>query len=113
VIHPQGRPPRRYLVRHGETEWSLAGRHTGRTDLPVTAEGGRQADRLLPYFRQIAPSCVLTSPLERARQTCRAAGLAESSSVDADLAEWDYGDYEGRSTADIHRDHPVSPCLTR
>lgn len=99
-------PLRLYLVRHGETDWSLSGRHTGTTDLPLTTEGHRQADRLASYFHARGLSHVLTSPRRRARETCKAAGLAGEATTDADLAEWDYGRYEGRTTADIHRERP-------
>lgn len=99
-------PLRLYLVRHGETEWSLAGRHTGKTDLPLTAAGHRQADRLGSYFRDVSLVRVFSSPLRRARQTCDAAGLPLGATIDADLAEWDYGTYEGRRTADIQCERP-------
>ena len=95
-----------WLVRHGETEWSLAGRHTGRTDLPLTAAGGRQADALGRHLAGRPFALVLTSPLVRARETCRLAGYGEAAEVTDDLMEWDYGIYEGRTTADIRQTEP-------
>ena len=90
-----------WLVRHGETAWSLTGQHTGRTDLALTANGQAQARRLLPRLRRIEFAHVWVSPRQRARQTCALAGLAASSRVEPDLAEWDYGAYEGRRSVDI------------
>jgi probable phosphoglycerate mutase len=94
-----------YLLRHGETAWSLTGRHTGRTDLPLTENGEHRASRLRARLRGIKFNHVLTSPLQRARRTCELAGF-DAARVDPDLQEWDYGDYEGRTTADIHTQHP-------
>jgi probable phosphoglycerate mutase len=94
------------LVRHGATEWSRNGRHTGRTDLPLLPDGeaeGRAAATLLGE-RQFA--LVLMSPLERARRTCELAGYADQAVITDDLLEWDYGDYEGRTTADIRDEVP-------
>jgi broad specificity phosphatase PhoE len=98
--------PEVVLVRHGETEWSHAGRHTGRTDVPLTEVGRRQARALgkLLDHRQFAR--VLTSPLERAAETCRLAGYGDGFEVVDDLREWDYGAYEGRTTPDIRRKIP-------
>ncbi|MFB7938364.1 histidine phosphatase family protein [Streptomyces sp. NPDC056049] len=93
------------LVRHGETEWSAAGRHTGRTDLPLTAEGEAEARALAPFFAGRAVSFVLTSPLRRARRTAELAGLRDAV-TDEDLCEWDYGGYEGLTTARIHEARP-------
>jgi probable phosphoglycerate mutase len=94
------------LIRHGETEWSLNGRHTGRTDLPLLPEGEAQARALRPKLAGYQLEAVLTSPLLRARQTCAVAGLGELAVVDPDLAEWDYGDYEGLTTPEIRQDRP-------
>ena len=97
---------RLYLIRHGETEWSLSGQHTGRTDLPLTAHGEAEARRLVPWLRHVEFARVLTSPLERARRTCELAGLAAAAVVEPDLAEWNYGDYEGRLSRDIRKERP-------
>jgi probable phosphoglycerate mutase len=99
-------PLKLYLIRHGETEWALSGRHTGRTDLALTANGEDQARTLVPTLSTIRFAHVFTSPLQRARQTCAFAGLAASAEIEPDLAEWDYGDYEGRRSADIRLDRP-------
>jgi broad specificity phosphatase PhoE len=95
-----------WLVRHGETEWSLSGRHTGRTDIPLTARGEQDAAALKPRLagRQFAK--VLSSPLIRARRTCDLAGFAAVAVNDANLLEWDYGQYEGRRTAEIRVERP-------
>jgi probable phosphoglycerate mutase len=98
--------PEVLLVRHGETEWSRAGRHTGRTDLPLTEEGRADAARLGDRLRGRAFALVLTSPLRRAVETCAIAGFGDRAERDADLREWDYGDYEGRTTAEIRAEHP-------
>lgn len=93
------------LVRHAETEWSETGRHTSRTDLPLTDEGRRKARLLGERLDGERFTRILTSPLARAADTCRLAGFGEGE-VRADLCEWDYGEYEGRSTADIREDEP-------
>ena len=98
--------PRLFFFRHGETKWSLLGRHTGVTDLALTLHGERQARALKPWTAQVAFSRVLTSPRLRARTTCALAGLGEQAEVEPDLAEWDYGDYEGRRSVDIEMDRP-------
>lgn len=95
-----------WLARHGETEWSLSGRHTGQTDVPLTARGERQARALGERLRPIAFALVLASPLERARRTAELAGFGDALMLDEDLMEVDYGDYEGRTTAEIHRARP-------
>jgi broad specificity phosphatase PhoE len=101
-----GRRPELWLVRHGETAWSLTGRHTGRTDVPLTPRGAQQARTLARPLATRDFARVLTSPLTRARETCRLAGLGEAAQVDADLAEWDYGNYEGRTIEQIRAEDP-------
>lgn len=99
-----------YFIRHGETAWSLSGQHTGRTDLPLTAHGEAMARELAPALKSIAFSLVLTSPQLRARTTCEMAGLGGASGnraqTESDLAEWNYGDYEGLRTAEIRELRP-------
>jgi broad specificity phosphatase PhoE len=95
-----------WLIRHGETEWSRSGAHTGRTDLPLTKPGEERAAATGRYLAGRPFSLVLTSPLKRAIDTCRIAGYAEVAQVEPNLREWDYGDYEGRTTTDIRRDVP-------
>jgi len=94
-----------WLVRHGETEWSLSGAHTGRTDIPLTAAGREKAAAVGRYLAGRKFAGVLVSPLGRARETCRLAGY-ENAQIDADLSEWDYGDYEGRTTSQIQAERP-------
>ncbi|HMC06580.1 MAG TPA: histidine phosphatase family protein [Solirubrobacterales bacterium] len=94
------------LARHGETEWSLSGRHTGRTDLPLTDEGRRRARALSRALDDRSFALVLTSPLRRAVETCEAAGLGPDALVRDDLREWDYGAYEGLTTDEIHEQRP-------
>ncbi len=110
-----------WLIRHGETEWSRSGRHTGRTDVPLTAAGEADADAVLVELAGIEPGLVLCSPMTRARETARRAGLIPDAITD-DLCEWDYGAWEGRTTAEIRVelgdptwlvwDHPVPPGQT-
>jgi broad specificity phosphatase PhoE len=88
--------PAIYLVRHGETEWSLSGQHTGLTDLPLTPAGERQALALGDRLKLNTFSQVLTSPLQRARRTCELSGYGSIAELDRDLIEWNYGDYEGK-----------------
>jgi len=95
-----------WLARHGETDWSRAGRHTGRTDIPLTTEGERQAMALGERLRGVDFARVLASPLERARRTAELAGFGAAMELDEDLMEVDYGEYEGRTTAEIHRMRP-------
>ena len=97
---------RLYLIRHGETEWSLSGRHTGRTDIALTRNGEGEARELGKRLLDIPFAHVLSSPLRRALQTCELAGLDQVPEMEPDLAEWDYGDYEGRRSADIRIQRP-------
>jgi len=98
--------PSIYLVRHGQTEWALAGRHTGRTDMILTPEGERQASTLKERLQGLQFAQVLTSPLLRAKKTCELAGFGDRMLEDADLMEWDYGDYEGLTSREIRAKHP-------
>jgi broad specificity phosphatase PhoE len=98
--------PTIYLARHGETEWSVCGRHTGLTDIPLTARGERNARRLADRLRGIAFAKVFTSPLKRAALTCELAGFGAAAEVDRDLLEWNYGNYDGRTSVDIHAERP-------
>jgi broad specificity phosphatase PhoE len=95
-----------WLMRHGETEWSAKGLHTSRTDLPLLTSGIEQAKELGPRLKGHKFALVLVSPMQRARETCRLAGYADAAHVTDDLKEWDYGLYEGRSTADIRQERP-------
>jgi probable phosphoglycerate mutase len=95
-----------YLIRHGQTEWSLSGQHTGRTDIPLTARGEQEARELRPWLAPIQFARVFSSPRQRARQTCELAGLGPRLEIEPDLAEWDYGDYEGRMSVDIRKERP-------
>jgi probable phosphoglycerate mutase len=94
------------LARHGETAWSLSGQHTGLTDLPLTERGERNARRLGERLKGLSFAGVLTSPLQRARRTCELAGFGGVAAVDPDLVEWNYGDYEGKNSAEIHAVRP-------
>ena len=95
-----------YLARHGETAWSRNGRHTGRTDLPLTERGERNAERLRERLSGLTFAKVLTSPLQRARGTCELAGFGVVAEIDPELVEWNYGDYEGLRTVDIRVKRP-------
>ena len=98
--------PLLYVVRHGATEWSRSGQHTGRTDLPLLLEGEEQARATGSLLANIDFSLVLCSPLQRAQRTCELAGLLDRAVIDTDLQEWDYGDYEGVTTATIRESVP-------
>lgn len=101
------KPPQEiYLVRHGETEWSLSGKHTGITDIPLTANGRKEAKLFEPLFAKVSFTKVLTSPLQRARMTCELAGLGGQAEIDRNLMEWNYGEYEGLTTKQIHKTSP-------
>lgn len=95
-----------WLARHGETAWSLTGQHTGLTDLPLTQRGERTAHRLGERLRELSFVKVFTSPLQRAARTCELAGFGAVAEVDPDLVEWDYGQYDGRRTAEIRAERP-------
>jgi probable phosphoglycerate mutase len=95
-----------YLARHGETAWTLSRQHTGLTDLPLTERGERTARRLGERLKALTFTAVLTSPLQRAARTCELAGFKSVAEVDKDLVEWNYGQYEGRRTAEIRAERP-------
>jgi probable phosphoglycerate mutase len=95
-----------YVARHGETAWSLSGQHTGRTDLPLTPHGEGNAKRLGERLKGLTFVKVFSSPLQRASRTCELAGFGARAEIDADLVEWDYGEYEGRTSVDIRADRP-------
>src|SRR5438034_5721881 len=96
-----------YLARHGETNWSLTGQHTGRTDLPLTARGEQNASRLGLRLKTLSFAAVFTSPLQRALRTCQLADFGDRATIDINLMEWNYGDYEGLRSADIHKQDPT------
>jgi|SRR5215469_1177442 len=98
--------PAVYAARHGETAWNLSGQHTGRRDLRLTPNGERNARRLGGRLSGLTFSKVLTSPLQRASRTCELAGFGARAEIDRDLVEWDYGEYEGRTVAQIHTERP-------
>jgi len=95
-----------WLVRHGETEWSLSGKHTSRTDVALTEHGRRRAEELREFLAGTAFDAVMVSPMRRARETCAIAGFGDVAVVDEGLKEWDYGVYEGRTTAEIRVEIP-------
>jgi probable phosphoglycerate mutase len=95
-----------YLARHGETAWTISRQHTGRTDLPLTPQGEAEATRLGERLQGLTFAAVLTSPLRRAVRTCELAGFGSRAEIDADLVEWNYGVYEGRTSAEIHIERP-------
>ena len=95
-----------WLIRHGETEWSLSGAHTGRTDLPLTAEGEKKAAGIRAKLEGRSFALVLTSPLQRARRTCEIAGYGDVAQIEPNLLEWNYGSYEGKTRDEIRRERP-------
>jgi probable phosphoglycerate mutase len=95
-----------YLARHGETEWTISGQHTGLTDIPLTERGEQNARRLGERLKGLVFTKVWTSPLRRVRRTCELAGFGERAAVDSDLTEWHYGDYEGLTSEDIRKVRP-------
>jgi probable phosphoglycerate mutase len=98
--------PLTYLARHGETAWTISRQHTGTTDLPLTAQGEAEALGLAERLQRLTFAAVLTSPLQRAIRTCELAGFGPMAKVEPDLIEWNYGAYEGRTSADVHRERP-------
>ena len=98
--------PRLFLIRHGNTDWSDSGKHTGRTDIPLNASGEEHAVLLGSRLTGERFSRIFASPLIRVRRTCELAGLAERAEITTDLTEWNYGTYEGRLTVDVHRERP-------
>jgi len=99
-------PGELWLIRHGETEWSRSGAHTGRTDIPLTETGRQQAEAIRRLLNGRPFAMVLTSPLERARETCELAGYRSAAEIDPNLHEWDYGDCEGKTTGQIREQFP-------
>jgi len=95
-----------WLIRHGETEWSLSGAHTSRTDISLTDHGRRRAEELKAFLNGKKFAAVFTSPMTRARETCRIAGYSDVATIDEGLREWDYGIFEGKTTKEIRVDHP-------
>ena len=95
-----------WLVRHGETEWSLSGAHTSRTDIPLTDKGRQRAEKLRDFFKGKTFDAVLESPMQRAKETCAIAGFGNVAKVDDGLKEWDYGIYEGKTTKEIQAEIP-------
>ncbi|HEX7158330.1 MAG TPA: histidine phosphatase family protein [Edaphobacter sp.] len=95
-----------WVVRHGETEWSASGKHTSRTDVPLTEHGRKRAEELRDYLKGTKFDAVFVSPMQRARETCQIAGFGAQAVVDDGLKEWDYGIYEGKTTAEIRAEIP-------
>lgn len=95
-----------WLVRHGETEWSLSGAHTSRTDIPLTDHGRQRAKELGQFLHGTEFAAVFTSPMQRARETCALAGFGDQAQVEDGLREWDYGVFEGKTTKEIRLEHP-------
>jgi broad specificity phosphatase PhoE len=95
-----------WLIRHGETEWSLSGKHTSRTDISLTEHGRKRAEELRDYLKGTQFSAVFVSPMQRARETCAIAGVGDVAVIDEGLREWDYGVYEGKTTAEIRKEIP-------
>jgi broad specificity phosphatase PhoE len=106
MAHRREELPMVYLARHGETEWSLWGRHTGLTDLPLNKLGERNARRIRERLDGVKFDRVFTSPLQRAKRTCELAGFGEVAAIVPDLVEWDYGEFEGRTSVEIHAERP-------
>ncbi len=102
----QGSKTELWLIRHGETEWSLSGAHTSRTDIPLTGRGRERATVIRDFLQHRKFSLVLTSPMQRAQETCRIAGYGDVAVMDEALREWDYGVYEGRTTTEIRKTQP-------